>query len=469
MKFKLTMLMALVAALLLSSCPADDKSDSSTEQADKPQSTAEQTDGGISPEVFGRSEYPIPIEERPYQDVHDSVKQAWFLVETAYFVIKDRYMEAQIMLASDDPATRKRGSEQRTAVSEEIDANIFLVNPSVEQLFIDAIREEPDNPLNVASYAYYLKPRKRQIGEEVFNDAEPEALALMDQAIEIWPDEASFYLLKVHIMTEPHKCHDWLRSQLAQDIVIADRMEEVHDLMTKAEKYYPDNYFINYYHAALTARYSDLINSPDDFDLVMREIKAGNAKPEGYFFYPPPLPTWPTDIQNVKLLGTETEAKYIDQWNFFGHYDPGAFSLIIGAAGEFLSWPEDKEQVGDLMYCLYNVGRTRPFDRTLFSLQLKLLDSMQQQEAGSEEALKLAEAVRVLNEYYREVANELFNKQVLDDPTMIDVRGVNFVETSGSHQNNIRRAIQPRQASFLKQAGEILGLEFPIPENPTLW
>ncbi|MBN2083464.1 hypothetical protein JW859_14810 [bacterium] len=468
MKLRLTMLMALAfALLLLGGCPAPDET---TDTGAETQNTAATTGTEIAPEVFGRSQYPIPIEERPYQDVHESVKQAWFLVETAYFVIKDRYLEAQKMLASDDPATRKRGSDQRTAVSEEIDTSIFLVNPNIEQLFIDAIREQPENPLNVASYAYYLKPRKRQIGEDVYNDAEPEALALMDQAIEMWPDEASFYLLKVHIMTEPHKCHDWLRSQLAQDIVIAERMNDVHDLLTKAEKYYPDNFFINYYHATLTARYTDLLHSPDDFALVMREIKAGDDKSEGFFFYPPPLPTWPSDIQNVKLLGTETEPKYIDQWNFFGHYDPASISLIIQAAPEYLSWPKDKEQVGDLMFFLYKVGRTRPFDRTMFSLQLLLLNSMlERQEEGSPEALKLAEAIRVLNEYYREVANELFNKGVLNDPKMIDVRGVNAVETTGSHQNNIRRAVQARQAAFLKQAGEILDLEFPLPENPNLW
>lgn len=453
-------LAACAALVVLAGCPQGGGAGGSDSDA-RPQIA---TPGADVPQ------YPIPFSERPYQDIHESAKQAWFLVETAYWMVKEKYAQASLLLKSDNPAERQRGSEMRTATAAEIDNSIFLVNPQIEQLFIDAMQAEPENPLNIAAYAYYLKPRKRQVEQDTYVDAEPEALALMDQAIKLWPDEASFYLLKVHIMTQANKCHDWLRSQLAEEMVIGERLEEVRELLTLAKKYYPDNHFINYYHAQLVARFSGEDGYDSVHDEVLREIRSGNQKRDGFFFYPPPLPPFPRQIRNVELVGTETAAKYVDQWNFFGHYDPGAVSTIINQAADNLNWPADKDEVGELMYFLYQLGRTRPFDRTMFSLQLKLLDAMhKKQEPGNEEALKLAEAIRYLNEQYRSTAQDLFNKGLFTDPTLIDVRGINQLETTGSHAAVLRETIQGPQANFLKRAGEILGLEFPLPSDPTLW
>jgi hypothetical protein len=271
-------------------------------------------------------------------------------------------------------------------------------------------------------------------------------------------------------MTQAHKTHDWLRSQMAEDVVIGERLPEVRELLTQAKKYYPDNHYINYYHAQLVARYGGAEGFDAVHDEVMREIRAGNLKRDGFFFYPPPLPPYPLQIKNVELVGTEAEAKYVDQWNFFGHYDPAAVSIIINRATETLNWPEDKAEVGDLMYFLYQIGRTRPFDRTMFSLQLMLLNPLLEKlEPGSPEALKLAEVIRYLNAQYRTVAQQLYKKGLVTDPTLIDVRGINMLETTGSHAAVLRETIQGPQASFLNKAREILGLELPLPADPSLW
>lgn len=451
---------AAIALAMLAGCPQNGGSDDAAIKV-KPATTDASA---------GETQYPIPLSERPYNDIHQSAKDAWFLVETAYYVVKDKYVQAAQMLKSEDAAERKRGSDLRAAVSQEIEDSIFLVNPSVEQLFIDAMQAEPENPLNIASYAYYLKPRKREVSEETFVDTEPDALAMMDEAIKLWPDEASFYLLKVHIMTQAHKCHDWLRSQMAQDIVITQRLPEIRELLTKAKKYYPDNAYINYYHAMLAARYNGEGGYHSVHDEVMREIRDGNRKAESFFFYPPPLPPFPSQIRNVELVGTEKEAKYVDQWNFFGHYDPSAISMIINGSTAELNWPEDKEDVAALMLFLYKIGKTLPFDRTMISLQLRILNPLlEEQEPGSEEALKLAEAIRYLNEQYRDIGQKLYQKGYIEDPTMIDVRGINSIETTGTHLMALREAVQGPQASFLLKAGEILDLEFPLPADPKLW
>jgi hypothetical protein len=453
-------LAACVPLLLLAGCPQNGSSGGS-------QSSTKPDIGAPAPST---PQYPIPPEDRPYQDINQSAKEAWLLIENGYWMIREKYSQAELLLKSDKESERKRGSEMRQATAAEIDSTIFTVNPKIEQLFIEATQAEPDNPLNIATYAYYLKPRKREIEKDKFVDAEPEALALMDQAIELWPDESSFYLLKVFIMTQANKCHDWLRSQMAENVAIADQLPEIRDLLAKAEQYFPDNHFINYYHAQLVARFTSDEDYPSVHDEILQQIRAGNRKREGFFFYPPPLPPYPRQIKNVKLIGNETEAKYIDQWNFFGHYDPASVSTIINHAADTLNWPQDKQEVGDLMYFLYQMGRTRPFDRTMFSLQLKLLDAMQKkQESGSPERLKLAEAIRYLNEQYRSTAQELFNKGLFTDPTLIDVRGINQLETTGSHAAVLRETIQGPQANFLKRAGEILGLDFPLPDDPSLW
>ncbi|GEM_PF-2142958 len=459
-------ILALLAAALLGGCPrpAERQADG---QVSGPEPVAEEQ--GAAAEQ-SEPHYPILLIDRPYKDIHDSAKQAWFLVETAYYVVKQKYVDASILLKSQDPAERKRGSDLRTEVAAEIDSAIFSVNETVESLFLEAIDQEPDNPLNYATYAYYLKPRRRMTGESSFRDAEPEALEMMDKAIELWPDEASFYLLKAHILTAAHRCHDWFRSQMAQDLVIADRLSLVGDLIAEAKQYYPDNFQINYYYAILLARYTDPAEFDTVHDRIISELREGNHKRHGFSFYPPPLPPFPSQIQNVDLVGTETEAKYVDQWRYFGHYDVVGISRLVESTVARLSWPEDKDQVADLMYFLYQIGRTRPFDRTSFSLQLKVLNPLQEAlPEGDPERLKLAEATRYLNEQYRAVALTLYSKGLIKDETRIDVRGINDLETGAGGITQLREYVQGPQANFLHEASKILGLDFPLPEDPTLW
>ena len=458
-------------ALLLTGCPQQtETTDVDVAVSDTP--VVKTADGNETGLRFSNDPvYPIPLADRPYQDVHESVHQAWFLIETGYFVIKDKYLEAGRMLSSKDEATKQKGSLMRQEITQEIEHNIFQVNDRIEALFQEAIDAEPDNPLNYASYSIYLKPRRRPVEDDKFIDTEAEALEMMDRAIELWPDEASFYMLKVNILADSHKCHDWLRSQMAQQIAINKRLEMIEDLLDKAEQYYPDNHYINYRKALLMVRYTPPEEIPGIMDKLIGELRKGNAKPSGYFNYPPPLEPFPHDVQKVRLTGSETEAKYVDQWMLYGHYDTQAISLLVDVLVQNLNWPEDKEDIGELMYFLYQIGRTKPYDRSMFSLQLKVLNPMleRQADSGSEEAKKLAEALRFLTSQYQEVANSLYTRKLIVDSWKLDVRGINDVEVGGSHMKNVREIIQGPQAAYLQRAGEILGIDFPLPENPRLW
>ena len=107
-------------------------------------------------------------------------------------MIKQKYVDANKLMASSDPKEKEKGSKLKSTLTPEIERNIFGVNDKIDQLFKDAIAAQPDNPLNIATYAYYLKARKRFHKDGSTNDTEQEAMELMDQAIALWPDESSF-------------------------------------------------------------------------------------------------------------------------------------------------------------------------------------------------------------------------------------------------------------------------------------
>lgn len=413
---------------------------------------------------------PVPRSARPYQDIHQSAKEAWKLVETAYFVIKQKYADAQRLAESDDLAERLRGTDLRTTVSEEIEKNIFGVNNEVEALFQDAIENEPDNPLNIATYAYYLKARKRWIEDGGYTNTESEALEQISKAIELWPDEASFYLLKIHIMTAPHLCHDWLRAGALEEIAIARRIPEIRELFDKAEQYAPDNHYVNYYNALTITKFTPAEEFAEVREEVMREVRTGNRKPLGYFSFPPPLRPFEAVWRPVRLDGTETQAVYVDHWILFGHYDLEAMHRLLTQALPDLQWPQDKQEISELMYMLYQLGRTKPFDRSYFAMQLRALEPyLQRADPGSQEALDLAAALRFLNDQYQSVGLTLYRRGEITDSTKIGVEGIYELEVGATHQQTLLDAIQGPQAAYLKRAGEILNLDFPLPEDPEDW
>ena len=458
------LLMCVCAVLALAACPKQPAGTGSTT------SDGASTAGQTSASGIGNDEYPIARTLRPYSDVHASVKQAWFLVETAYVVIRSKYRDANKLLESSNAADKDKGSKLKAAVTEEVQKNIFGVNDKVEQLFKDAIKAEPDNPLNMVSYAYYLKARQRFKADGASIETESEALQLMDDAIKIWPDEANFYLVKVHIMTAPHQCNDWFRARALEDIAISRRLPEIRELLAKAEQYDPTNHYVNYYLALLLAQYTPPTEFATVKDEIMRQIRAGNKKPRGYFFFPPPLRPYYGEAKAIELFDAETEAKYVDHWLLFGHYDPQIIGTMVDGLLPTMKWPQDKQDVGELMFMLYQFGRTKPYDRSMFTLQLKVLDYyLRAQESGSPESLKIAEALRFLNEQYRTVANYFYGAKVIPDATLADLRGLQELEFRRARQMYLKVQIQPAEAAYLKRAGEILGLNFPLPADPQEW
>jgi hypothetical protein len=221
---------------------------------------------------------------------------------------------------------------------------------------------------------------------------------------------------------------------------------------------------------ALKADHTDPAKFSDVRDEVLGQIRQGNTKPRGYFFFPPPLRPSYAEATNAVLGTSNTEARYVDQWMLFGHYDPRVVDQVIQQMLPTLTWPKDKQDIGELIYMLYQIGRTQPYDRSLFSLQLKILDYyLQKAEPGSQDSLKLADALRFLNEEYRSVANQMYAVKVIKDPTKTDLLGIQQQEFSHSRQNNLGRMIQGPEGAYIKRAGEILGIKFPLPADPREW
>jgi tetratricopeptide (TPR) repeat protein len=401
--------------------------------------------------------YPIPLFARPYQDIHESARQAWFLVETSYFVVSDKYKKAR--------------NDTRQSVADEINSNIFGINDKVEQLFKDAITQEPENALNHATYAMYLMPRKRRVGETYeYLNAEDEALAEMDKAIALWPDDAGLYMLKIHLMVEARQTHDWMRAGYAEQEGMSTQREEIERLFTKAEQYYPQNAYINYYRALVLYHISDPAKIEENKAAMMREIRSGNQKSENLFYFPPPLPAWTYNSKVVILWGTETEPAWYDHWNQYGTYPVERVGGMVGALAETMEWPKDKQDISDLMYFLYGVGRTQPYDRSYFNWQQRLLDRWVSQAAkGSDDSLKLAEAARFLTDQYKAVGDHFYNLKLLKNPTQINVAGVEQLEMGASRQPNLEAELQPREAAYLFKFGEIFGIDFPLPQDKRNW
>jgi hypothetical protein len=414
------------------------------------------------------SEYPILWASRDYSDIHPSAQKAWWLTETAYYMVKGKYIESTKLLHSDDPAEREKGAAMRKASGEEMDTSIFAVNDEVERLFLDAIAQEPDNPLNHATYALYLKPRKRYAAGTYVNTRE-EALQQVEKAIELWPDDAGFYMLKAYIISGSDRAHDWFRMISRPPEDAPQMLDELREAYTKAAQYYPDNAYINYSRAVDIFVYTAPDQRATVRDEILREIRDGNSKPLSIFYHGPPVQPFAVEPKEPKLFGTEKEPVYIDQWRNFGRYDYDSIDGIIELCMTGLKYPEDRETIQELMYFLYRLGTTRPFDRSFFGLQPKILITLSRAEDNAEERIKLQAVMNFINTQYREAATELVKKGYEIKSTEFDAIGISNLESSESGQDNLKKILQPRQAASLKKAEEELGMQFVLPSNPEAW
>lgn len=445
--------LALLGVLLLSACTKD------------PATTAGGTGSKVRAEGksktaigngIGIDEFPIVLYKRPYKDVADSTKKAIQLTELAYWMVADKHR-------THDPA-------KKIEANREVEHSIFEVNDKVEGLYKDAIARQPDNPLNYAAYALYLKPRKRHKNGNEFVNCENEALAQLDKAIELWPDESVFYLLKVFVYTEPHRCHDWYRGSAMEELGIAEQMDQIEDAFHKAEQFYPANAYINYYHAITKYQFTDPARLNEIREDLLREIRAGNLKHDNYFYFPPPLPFYTAEAQRPRLFGTETEPKYVDQWLFWGNWNITAANDLLEALSADLSWPRDKQTVADLMYFAYRLGNTKPYDRSFFAWQQILLDKLlARKDLAEKDRVQLMTAARYLGEIYREQAERLYQKKAIVDPTMLDVAGISQVESGISRQLNVEENLQGPQARYLEHFGQLFGIKFPLAKDPKDW
>jgi hypothetical protein len=415
--------------------------------------------------------YPIALSLRPYQDVHGDIKKAWFLVETSYYVVSSKWAEADKLLKSGNAAEVKRGGDLKQQLTTELERSIFGTNDKVEALFKQAIAAEPENPLNMASYAFYLRARKRMMpNSDSFNNTEGEALEWMDKAIAKWPDEWSFYMMKAFILNEPLFCYEWFRASAMEELAIEKRLPMIRELCTKAEQYYPQNSFINYYKMMVIVKFSDPAKFSEYQDELMREIRAGNAKSESVFFFFPPLCPEMNYALKPVLRADLPDAQYIDQWTQSGHLDMNLIAQITIDLSKDYTWPKDKDNLQTLMMFLYKIGRTEPRDRSVFSLQSQLMQPIAAKlEPGSPDALKFAEVNRFLNDQYHDIAQLFFDRGYIKDRTKIDVIGVAETEKTTTRQPGVYTECQGRQAAYLKRAGEILGLKFDLPEDPDKW
>ena len=405
--------------------------------------------------------------------MHHSIEQAWFLTEIAYLMVKDKYRKAGEMLRSEDQTVKMQGSEARSEVAKEVNRIIFGVNDEVESLFRDAIEKESDNPLNHAAYAYYLKPRRRWPTEDTPKYTEVEAFELMDQAIEMWPDEPSFYLLKIHIITAPHQVHDWFHSGAGEKLAIADQLPMIMDCFSLAEKHMPDNHYVNYYRAILLHKlnpYAVDASFENIREELLREIRAGNRKPYGFFSFPPPLHLFGYKAKRPTLRAEETKAVYVDHWANFGFYDSDAVSDMVKKLTADMTWPEDKDNIAEIMYFLYQLGLTQPYARSFFSWQLMVLDQFASKlEPGSDDALAFAEVSRFLNNQYHDVATRMFRMGSIKDSNKVNVDGLVEAEGRALRRTNLEVMLQGKQAAYLKKVEEVLGLSFPLPDDPAEW
>lgn len=473
------LLLCLIGVMLAAGCPG--KQPGLAQQANT--NVAKPTNAAGAPASTPPSGFPVALSTRSYKDVNDSVKQAWFLIETSYFVVGSQWSEAQKLLKSSDPAKSKQGQDLKAQLTKDIERKIFGTNDKVETLFKQAMEAEPDNPLNMASYAFYLRSRKRFTpNSDSFQNTEKDALDLMDKAIEKWPDEWSFYMMKAFILNEPQFCDQWFRSTAMEEIAISQRLPMIRELCTKAEQYFPDNAFINYYLAMILWKYSDPSKFTTTRDEIMRELRAGNKKNSSYFWFFPPLkPIMDYAIKPTLSAGLK-EAQYTDQWQQCGHIDPNLVApMVIQLAKGMqkdeksppeggLEWPKDKDDLATVMEFVYKVGRVEPMDRSLFSLQSQvLLPVVDRLKPNSADAQKFADLMRFLNAQYQDAAQYLFDRKLVRDRTQLDVTGIALAETRNSREPTVTQECQAREAAFLKRAGEILGLKFNIPSDPSKW
>src|SRR5205085_11124877 len=119
----------------------------------------------------------------------------------------------------------------------------------------------------------------------------------------------------------------------------------------------------------------------------------------------------------------------LDQWVQVGNYSGHTINGMVEALLPKLTWPKDKQEIADLMYMYYALGRTIPYDRSYFSMQQMIMEKIRREvDPKSPEGAKLASAARYLEDQYQTVANSLYGYKRIQDPAKVNVVGINQLE-----------------------------------------
>ena len=261
-----------------------------------------------------------------------------------------------------------------------------------------------------------------------------------------------------------------VRGIAGEELALQARLPDVRKLFDKAEELWPKNSYINYQRALLVTR----LTPPEEFakvrDEVLDQVRKGNQKQQGAFYFPAPLSPVYQYGQMPRLKAKYKSAVYVDFWTEFGHFEPSVVADLIVKLQQQMTWRKDKADAGEVMFMLYKLGTVLPKDHSLLSLQVQVLQPFSEKaKQDSAEQKQLSEVLRFLNDQYITVARELYNEGLLKDATKLDVIGVAQMETRYPRNTMIIDLCQGHQAAYLKRAGEVLGLKFDLPANPEEW
>jgi len=255
-----------------------------------------------------------------------------------------------------------------------------------------------------------------------------------------------------------------------EDVTIGKELPEVNKLFGQAEKYDPNNAFLNYWNAQLLFRYTPHDDLSKVWSQIKREIHAGNQKSDNYFIFGAPLAPRQRDGFVPLLTAEQKDPIYVDQWLQFGSYSGQTMELMVQELLKTLTWPKDKYTYVDVMFMLYNLGRTEPYDRSYFSIQQMVLDKIRHDvDPKTDEGRKLASVGRYLDDQFHTQGNAIYNQGLIKDPAQIGLTGINWLEETGSRKTNLRDYLQGPQAAYLQKFGETMGVTFPLPEDKEKW
>lgn len=153
-------------------------------------------------------------------------------------------------------------------------------NPDYTKYFDQALKEDPQNPFNHMSYAFYLFPRDRERAEEEF-----------ERALEI-EERPEFYAVWAILLANPPMAGgQYFVSNLSAEAT-ARQLKRSAEYMQRAMELDPKNGYFKWAYAYALIDYGEKVEGAEkpSREEILRLVKEGNQAPHLYFPLPPPLP-----------------------------------------------------------------------------------------------------------------------------------------------------------------------------------